>query len=183
MNPLSIIKRAGRAVLRRASASVALLNARRNSHRRLARGEIRRILVVCYGNIYRSAFVGEILRTALRGRIEVRSAGFHPVAERCSPEAHVRMCAGLNVDLSTHRSSVISAEDVEWADTIILMDRHNWTALRALGAPQDKLVWLGALIPGPVEIRDPYGMNEAAARDVVGRLHGATQMLLTRHLR
>jgi protein-tyrosine-phosphatase len=134
------------------------------------------VLVVCYGNIYRSAFVGELLK-ARTAAVEVRSAGFHPIAGRPSPDRHVQQCREFGVGLEQHRSAVIQRSDVAWADLIVLMDRHNWAALRDLGADEEKLIWLGSLLPGPVEIPDPYTRSDAEARRIVSRLRDAAEVL------
>jgi protein-tyrosine-phosphatase len=174
-----MVRRLVQAIRRRIRTHWALANARRTSRQRLDRGQVRRLLVVCYGNIYRSAFVGEFLRRQLDASIEVRSTGFHPVAGRPAPAAHVKMCQALGVELSTHRSAIIQAEDLAWADTIVLMDRHNWDALDAMGANPEKLVWLGSLLPGDIEIADPYGMGDDDARRIVIRMHEAAQTMLS----
>ncbi len=156
-----------RALSRRWRAFIALRRARATSRARLEGGPVQRILVVCYGNIYRSPLLAEYLRTRLADAATVRSVGFHQRAGRASPEPHVRMCAGLGVDLQAHRSTVIEHADLAWADTIILMDWHNWDALHEMGADPRKLVWAGyqhALGPA---IPDPYGHGEEAARRVV----------------
>lgn len=134
--------------------------------------------MVCYGNIYRSAFVGALLSNRLGLRLQVRSVGFHPVSGRLSPQRHVELSRKYGVSLEDHRSAVIKAEDVVWADMIILMDRHNWAALRALGAAEDKMVWLGSVLPGPVEILDPYTMGDAQAEAVVARMRDAAESVV-----
>ncbi len=166
-----------KAIRTRLAVRRAMAAARDGNARTLAR-PVRRVLVMCYGNIYRSPFVAEALRQALPGRLEVRSAGFHAKTGRPSPEAHVRMSQSVGVDLSAHRSSLVSAEDLAWADLIVFMDRHNWARLRDLQAPADKLLWLGGLMPGDVEIPDPYGLSPEAARVVVDRLAGCTAALV-----
>lgn len=158
-----------KALLRRLRAYRALATARRDTYQRLkSGGPVRRILVICYGNIYRSAFVAACLRPWLPEKVAIRGAGFHKVADRPSPARHVQMSERFGVSLATHRSRTICKDDVEWADTIILMDRHNWDALSQLGAPASKLVWLGALTEGPVEISDPYELDDATAERIVG---------------
>lgn len=159
------------ALLRRLRAYRALATARRDTRRRVQSGTVRRILVVCYGNIYRSAFVAASLRASLPTSVEVRGAGFHKVADRPAPPRHVQMSEKFGVSLGEHRSRTISQDDVEWADTIILMDRHNWDGLFGLRAAGRKLVWLGAMTDGPVEISDPYELDDANAERIVQRMH------------
>lgn len=175
---ITMVNRLARTIHRRMRTMWALVNARRTSLRRLAREPVHRVLIVCYGNIYRSAFVGEFLRRELGGSIEIRSAGFHPVTGRPSPDKHIRMCAPLGVDLSSHRSAIVQRSDIEWADTIILMDRHNWAALDALGLDSSKCVWLGALEGQGREIKDPYNLSDEAAQRVIEQMHRATQALV-----
>jgi protein-tyrosine phosphatase len=159
-----------RALSRRWRAFIALRRARATSRARLSAGPIQRVLVVCYGNIYRSPLLAEYLRKSLAGTAVVRSVGFHQRAGRPSPERHVQMCAGLGVHLEAHRSAVIEHADLAWADTIILMDWHNWDALHAMGADPQKLVWAGCLHERGPAIPDPYGHGEEAARRVVTTL-------------
>jgi protein-tyrosine-phosphatase len=143
---------------------------------------VRKVLIVCYGNIYRSAFLGAYLVDKAQGRFEVRSSGFHKKSGRPSPERHIEMSREAGVDLAAHRSSSIAADDVQWADLIVAMDRHNWHALRQLGAPSEKIIWAGALTSGSVEINDPYEMDDTSARRTIERLREAGDGLL-RHLR
>lgn len=138
------------------------------------------MLVVCYGNIYRSPFTGTCLRQHLPAEIEVRTSGFHKKIGRSSPERHVAMSRARNIDLAEHRSSKVSPEDLQWADIVVLMDRHNWGALDDLGADHAKLVWLGAFVPGDVEIPDPYELTDEHAQRVLDRMEQASRELATR---
>lgn len=157
-------------IRRRLAAFRAVRRARADTHARLAGGPVNRILVICYGNIYRSAFLGRYLSEALQGVAEVRSAGFHPVGGRPCPERHVAAAARLGVDLQQHRSAVLRKEDLEWADAILLMDRHNWAALEEAGADSRKYIWAGALCDGPVEVVDPYQLTDQSAAAITERL-------------
>lgn len=166
----AILERLRRAVSQRLAGGLAAATARSDSRKRLSAGGVRRVLVICYGNIYRSPFVGEYLRQRVGASVAIRTAGFHPVTERPSPPGHVTMCRSFGVDLGTHRSSLVTPADIDWADAIVLMDRHNWLALKDLGVPRRKLVWLGSLAPGAVEIPDPYGLEEGVALEIVKRM-------------
>jgi len=135
---------------------------------------------VCYGNVYRSPFAGTYLRQALPAEIEVRSTGFHHNVGRSSPERHITMSRARNIDLSTHRSTQIKGEDLQWADIIVLMDRDNWDRLDAVGADHSKFVWLGAFGPGNVEIDDPYEVGDEHAARVLDQLENASRELATR---
>jgi protein-tyrosine phosphatase len=157
-----------------------MTTARRDSLARLDRAGIRRVLVVCYGNIYRSAFVGADLAQRSIPQIEIRSAGLHPVAGRSSPSRHVEMSLRYGVELADHRSAVLASEDLAWADLIVLMDRHNWQSLVERGAARERMVWLGALDGGGIEITDPYKLDAAGAERIVERLAICSEQLAAR---
>lgn|SRR5690606_32937883 len=161
-----------RAAVRRIREQLAVLRAPRTTREQMGTVPLRRLLVVCYGNIYRSAFLAEYLRAAALPELEVRSAGVHPVPDRPSPERHVRMSALLGVDLRGHRSRVLQGDDIAWADAIVVMDRHNWTSVVEAGAPTEKILWAGVLAGDgkDVEIGDPYHLGDAEAKLVLERL-------------
>jgi protein-tyrosine-phosphatase len=177
---MSKLGRLSQAAWLRLGSLVAVGTARSASARRIHAASPRRVLVVCYGNIYRSAFIGELLRERLAGEVEVRSVGFHKVEGRPSPERHVEVSREFGVRLDRHRSRLIAPADLEWADLIVLMDRHNWARLTAMGARREKLVWLGALLSGPVEVSDPYTLEDDEARRIVSRLRDLGEELINR---
>lgn len=178
------IRRAASAVAWRIRCQWATLTAGHLSKAALTTRPLRKLLVICYGNIYRSPYAAVLLGDRLGAEWQVRSAGLHRVPGRQSPPAHVERSLQSGVDLRSHRSATISAVDLQWADAIVLMDRHNWQALRQLGADPRRLIWLGVL-DGGAEIRDPYGLRPAEAERIMQRVHRATEALaaaiLARH--
>lgn len=144
--------------------------ARRDSLALLESPPFGRILVVCYGNIYRSAFVAAYLAQQSIPRVDIRSAGFHPQAGRPVPLRHIEMSLKFAVDLSAHRSAILAPADLAWADLVVLMDRHNWQALVERGVDPKLLVWLGALDGGRIEIPDPYRLDDRDAARILERL-------------
>lgn len=176
-----------RRVYRRCAALLATQCARRSSVARVDRVGFQRILVLCYGNIYRSPFAKAYLERMLgySGRVSVRSAGFHPRAGRSTPKEFVQYVRReTELDLSGHRSRMISHDDLEWADSIVIMDRHNWHALAAFGRKYlENVIWLGALrYSGKVEIPDPYGRPDSHRARIVEELMIATRTL-EKHIR
>lgn len=159
-------------------ATWALGRARQSSIRAVRDSRPRRVLVVCYGNIYRSAFVGAWLNAQQGSGLQVRSAGFHPVEARPSPARHVTMVKGLGLDLSRHLSARVGESDIDWADLIILMDRPNWIALRKMGASPKKLAWLGAWASdGDTELPDPDKMDDDSAAILLNRMAACVESL------
>lgn len=171
------------ALRRRLLHQLALLQARRQSVARIGATAPQRLLVLCYGNIYRSPFVAAVLQARLMNhpRFEIRSAGFHHVQARPSPADYVRLVETHGIDLSAHRSHLITPADLEWAEAIVIMDRYNWERVRASGTQtQGKIIWLGAFGPGPVEIEDPYALPPDRVRAIVKQMLEATEGLAQR---
>lgn len=178
--PFQVFSRASGALRRRVRAWRAVRVARESTQARFMGTQIRRVLVVCYGNIYRSPLFGEILRAEAGDVLEVRSAGFHPKTGRTSPPPYVEMCARHGIALAAHRSAAVTPDDLRWADTIVFMDRHNWSALDGQGADPAKLVWAGALSEGTVEIADPYGRPTPEVERIIGQLVSAARRFIER---
>jgi len=117
---------------------------------------VRKLLVLCYGNICRSPFVERIMQRQLP-HLDVSSAGFHPISGRTSP-AVLQLCASsVGVDLSAHRSRRVAAEEVKSADMILLMDSANLADFRGQ-FPDDlgKVLFLGMFLSPGCEIHDPF---------------------------
>lgn len=170
------IRRAASAIAWRMRCRRAALTAGRDSRAVLEAGSPRKLLVVCYGNIYRSPYAAQLLGDRLGPTYQVRSSGFHRVADRPSPPAHVEMSLQSGVDLRAHRSKIMTVDEIQWADAIVLMDRHNWQVLRQRGADPARLIWLGAF-DGSGEIPDPYGLSSDDARRIMHRVHQCTEAL------
>jgi protein-tyrosine phosphatase len=144
-----------------------------------------RVLVLCYGNIYRSPFVEAVLKARLQAvssPTELRSAGFHPRTGRATPGDFAVLSRSYQLDLTRHRSALVDSTMLDWADLVVVMDRHNWEALAGFGPQaQAKAVWLGAFLEdGPVEIADPYGRSAAEAGAIAQRLYAAACVLAER---
>ena len=174
------------AVWRRLLHQWALSRARRLSLTRTATRRPQRLLVMCYGNIYRSPFVAAWLGARLTGQsgFEIRSAGFHHVTARPSPREYVRLVSGYQADLEPHRSRLVAPADLEWAEAIVIMDRYNWERLQPSGAEiQGKIIWLGAFgEAGPVEIEDPYALPQPRVQAIVEQMRAAADGLAQRLL-
>ena len=161
---------AARAIARRAAANL------------LARSDVRHVLVVCYGNIYRSPFVATSLaaRCGAGGVLEIRSAGFHPREDRQVEHGFQEMIrADYGIDLSGHRSRRLKSADLEWADLVVIMDGHNYRMMHDDHRDHlSKSLWLGAVsTETPVIIRDPYGLEVQSQRAIARQLDVASRAL------
>ncbi len=161
--------RSARGRLKRAYAAARnfpdrVLHQRRRAEARrrvLQLGSVRRILVVCYGNVCRSPYLAAILRRGLQG-IDVSSAGFVGPG-RPVPSNALTLASQRGIDLSDFRSRPVSRVNPAGADLVIVMEpgqaRHLSEIYRVSAA---RIVVAGDLDPvisGTREIRDPWGQS------------------------
>ena len=151
---------------------------RNRHHKRLRRlyTSAESVIVCCHGNICRSPFAGILV--ARTGR-QMLSRGVHPIAGRASPVNAIAAAHEFGTDLESHRSSLLTLDEIRSADLILIFDRRNWLSLRAL-APQymHRVAFLGAGDPeGSLEIPDPYGEDLDAFRSCYVRITKALQQL------
>lgn len=150
-------------------------HARNNSFDVLSRCKKENVLVLCYGNIYRSPFVEQAISQNLKGKsasVTVVSAGFYPVVDRMSPDKQRMRATKYDLNLDDHRSKLVTKELFEWADLIVIMDAYNFDAVISFDKKlARKLFWLGSLDNNAVSIEDPYGWSEGAADQLFDRIY------------
>lgn len=118
------------------------------------------ILFVCKGNICRSPFAHRVAEAASRAGVACVSAGYYPASGRPAPQPAVASAAQFGIDLSGHRSVLLTAEQVRAADAIFVFDLENYERVVAEYGCRRKVHLLGALAPdGPLDIADPYGAD------------------------
>jgi protein-tyrosine phosphatase len=82
---------------------------------------IRRILVVCIGNICRSPMAEGLFRQAIPG-VQIGSAGLSAMVGCGADPIAVQIMAGAGVDISSHRARMLTDAIVRDADLILVMD-------------------------------------------------------------
>ncbi|HYL21854.1 MAG TPA: hypothetical protein VEU74_08820 [Gemmatimonadales bacterium] len=147
--------------------------------RRRARAALRarpaaRLLVVCHGNQCRSPFAAALLARALASRgVQVESGGFVSPGRAPPPEA-VAAAARRGVDLSHHRSRVLTAAVVRAVDLIVVMDAGQRRAVcDRFGCLPHRVIVLGDLDPREIEQRaipDPIHRDAAAFEESYARI-------------
>ena len=141
------------------------------------------ILVLCNGNIFRSPFAAAVLRgTVGSSGIRVESAGLMGPGRSSPPDA-VTAAAERGIDLSTHRSRLVTSELVRAADLIVAMDplQHRVVREHFGRAPRD-IVFLGDLDTEPAApraIEDPVEQGP----EVCGRVYTRIERCVTELVR
>ncbi len=115
------------------------------------------ILLVCLGNICRSPYAAAVLRQRLSGflgkKYQFRSAGFIGPGRPPPPDA-IQVARRRSIDLSTHRSQLITAQFVRESELIIVMDQHQARAVRhRFPIGRQQICVLGDLDPEPIVAR------------------------------
>jgi protein-tyrosine phosphatase len=125
-------------------------------------GEVRRVLVLCHGNICRSPYVAiriERLRPPPSGP-DVVSAGFLKGGRRSPIEAR-RAAVAHGLDLEEHRSRLVTAEDLATTDLIIVMEPVQRSKVLALApGAGPRILEIGEIDPASFQtaiVRDPWG--------------------------
>jgi protein-tyrosine phosphatase len=146
--------------------------------------QVREIVVICHGNICRSPYAEGTLRRKLaeRGRADVviTSAGFVG-PDRGSPAEALTVAAELGVDLSSHRSQLITGKSLASADLVVVMSPEQAVDVRWRGASAGAVVVLGDLDPGVIDsrtIRDPWKGTEDDFRSSYLRIDRCVEELV-----
>jgi len=162
------------------------LRRRRASRELSALGASCSILVVCLGNICRSPYAARRLDHDLAavglGEADVGSAGFI-LPGRTSPEPARRVAARRGLDLSDHRSQVLTPSMLAAADLVLVMSARQRRDLRREFGREHvrRCVVLGDLDPGPVDRRtvvDPYGCPDDVFEAVYERIDRCCRALV-----
>jgi glycosyltransferase involved in cell wall biosynthesis/protein-tyrosine-phosphatase len=122
----------------------------------------RSVLVVCHGNIIRSAFAERLLRRALGTRAlpTIGSAGLYAIPGNPPHQNALVTAMSRSLDLSGHVASPLSGERVAASDLILVMDVWQLVELvRRFPEARDKTFLFTCFAPDvPLEVEDPiYG--------------------------
>jgi len=133
------------------------------------------VLFICLGNICRSPYAEYRLRAlGPVNEARVSSAGFI-LPGRPSPDNALEVSGKRGLDMTDHRSKVISPLMLNEFDLVVAMTAEQVRDLREKhGCP--RVIHLGDVDPGPIGMRDipdPYGTGTARFEEVYKRIDQA----------
>ena len=121
---------------------------------------------MCKGNICRSPLAEHYARKVLPPSVEIESAGYWRDTGRSCPTESIELARSMGLDLTGHRSSLLTDDDVRRADIVLVFDEENVSVVSELHPDSaGKLHRIGLLsAKGPVNVRDPYGSDYSEYR-------------------
>ncbi|EQF22736.1 low molecular weight protein-tyrosine-phosphatase ywlE [Clostridioides difficile CD160] len=133
------------------------------------------ILIVCTGNTCRSPMAEAILKKEIEksGRnIEgycISSAGISTVDGMNASQNSIEVLKELGIDLSNHRSKVITKELIDNSDIILTMTKyHKEILVQAVPKCKEKVyTFKGFVNENEADISDPFGGNLDTYRDTM----------------
>jgi protein-tyrosine-phosphatase len=121
------------------------------------------VLFLCHGNACRSPFAAALFARAAKERIAVpivvESAGL-VAPGRPSPAPAIASAARRDIDLSPHRSRLLTTRAIRAAELIVVMSADQERVVLRVGRIAVPTLILGDLDPQPIEERtivDPMG--------------------------
>jgi len=142
---------------------------------------IRRVLVVCQGNICRSPFAAALIAHHRRD-LELRSAGLEAGEGVAAHGDALRAAQRFGVDLGGHRARRLEEGDVAWADLILAMEGHQAVQVaKSWPSAKMRIRLLGDFLPAPpFAIGDPFGQGDATFAASFERIALAVERMIPR---
>jgi protein-tyrosine phosphatase len=146
--------------------------------------EAEELLFLCHGNICRSPFAERYARRRLDkcgiGSLEVDSAGAVEMNDPRSPRLARTVAGDYGVELDDHRSVRATAEAVDAADLVLVMDYRNYrTYTTRYPDAADRTFLLGVFQEGrAIQITDPHGYDRKVFASVYADVVSGVESLL-----
>lgn len=139
---------------------------------------MKRILVVCEGNICRSPMAEGLLKAALP-QASVRSAGLGALVGMPADEIAVRLMRARGIDIAPHRAVQITGDLCRQHELVLVMSAEQRKRLEQLYPfACGKVFRLGEF--DKRDVPDPYRLPEAAFREALQHIDSGVRAWLQR---
>ncbi len=119
------------------------------------------VLFVCTANICRSPMAMGLLQSKINGQEErwlIRSAGVWALENQTAAANTIKLIYDRGIDLSDHRSKLVTKDLIEKFNLILVMERNQKEALKTAFPKQSAKIFLLSEMAGETfEIVDPIG--------------------------
>ncbi|MBR5233485.1 MAG: ribosomal protein S18-alanine N-acetyltransferase [Clostridia bacterium] len=136
------------------------------------------IAFVCSGNTCRSPMAEAIFKDKIKDYREYCSVASFGINAMTGDTAHENAVSVLsqeyNIDISQHRSRIISNYTIDLCDYLICMDKHNYRIIELVAG--EKAILLGN------GIDDPYGGDIEVYRECAKQIENEIDLLLSSDL-
>lgn len=140
---------------------------------------VRKILMVCLGNICRSPLAEGIMRSKLGDEYLIDSAGTGNWHEGETPDHRaVSVARKFGIDITGLQARQISTTDFEFFDLILVMDESNFRNVTALIEDEQHLSKV-KMILADRDVPDPYWGDESDFELVFELLDLATDEIIS----
>ena len=150
-----------------------------------AAGRFRSVLFICQGNICRSPYASAVFRqrlpSSVLGHVVSGSAGFIGPG-RPAPDEALLVARRRGIDLSPHRSQLITADAAGRSDLLVVMEANQAARLFASFPLNGAVLILGDLDPEPIvtrSITDPWGKPEQIFVESYARIERCIDSLIS----
>jgi protein-tyrosine phosphatase len=132
------------------------------------------ILVVCQGNLCRSPFAALLLEKKLQDSgtyAEVFSRGLQNIGSQPVPEAALSAAREFDIDMATHRSSMILKQDLQHAAFVLVMSSRQRKFIGEISPVSIGKVFLLSQLDGGDTVADPIGQPTGIFREVYSEIN------------
>ena len=137
---------------------------------------MKRVLIVCTGNICRSPMAWGLLRQrlavdGLADQVSVTSAGVYGVDGSGASPPGVEVLAERGIDISGHIAHTVTAQEIAEADLVLVMEEgHRRTLFYSYPQYLTKVFLLSEMSGDYGDVKDPYRRPKAEYEICADRL-------------
>lgn len=147
-------------------------------YRQLDFGQINRLILICSGNICRSALAQVVAESV---NVPADSYGLHCRGGDPADPRAIAYAESIGLDLSSHITKNIKDYQAKPGDLLVGMEPRHVEALRSILTPGTAVTLAGLWLPNPSPyIHDPHNSNDKFFRDCENLVAESTRNLAKR---